>query len=192
MMNEGVDCEVTIPGWQSVAPGGKPGTRFVAMWFDPSMTDAYDLGIQPAVETDCKTQSLAGRPQGTQQSDHRRDYGRDSKRRVHGRRFLRTSGLACTTRQVLRAVSDGKSSIVAGRIHSRHFDISVINHGVWSDPADLRKKLADRIQATILPKSLTVRISLARHTSETARKLGKHRKAVTFVIFLTNSGARHS
>ena len=35
----------------------------------------------------------------------------------------------------------------------RHFDTSVINHVVWTDPADLRKKLADRIRATILPKS---------------------------------------
>jgi nucleoside 2-deoxyribosyltransferase len=35
----------------------------------------------------------------------------------------------------------------------RHFDTSVINHVVWTDAADLRKKLADRIRATIIDKT---------------------------------------
>jgi hypothetical protein len=35
----------------------------------------------------------------------------------------------------------------------RHFDTSVINHVVWNDPADLRRKLADRIKPTILPEA---------------------------------------
>ncbi len=57
MMNEGIDCELTIPGWQRLEPvrevGGEPGTCFVAMWFDASMTEAYSLGIEPAIEQDC-------------------------------------------------------------------------------------------------------------------------------------------
>jgi hypothetical protein len=34
-----------------------------------------------------------------------------------------------------------------------HFDTSVMNHLVWKDAADLRKKLADHIAATIVRKA---------------------------------------
>jgi len=33
-----------------------------------------------------------------------------------------------------------------------HFDTKVINHVSWSDEADLRVKLANRIKATVIPK----------------------------------------
>jgi nucleoside 2-deoxyribosyltransferase len=35
----------------------------------------------------------------------------------------------------------------------RHFDTKLINHIKWSDPADLREKLANRIKATVIPKA---------------------------------------
>lgn len=34
-----------------------------------------------------------------------------------------------------------------------HFDTKIISHVTWKDSAELRKKLADRINATILPKA---------------------------------------
>ena len=38
---------------EPLAPGGVPGTCFVAMSFDRSLDPAFDLGIRPAVEDDC-------------------------------------------------------------------------------------------------------------------------------------------
>lgn len=63
--------------------------------------------------------------------------------------------LACTTKPGLPAVSAGPVIYCCHKdaFGERHFDTSVINHIVWNDPADLRKRLADRIKATILPKA---------------------------------------
>ena len=51
------DCSLTLPCWQRLEPlrkvGGNPGTCFVAMWFDHTMDEVYELGILPAVEQDC-------------------------------------------------------------------------------------------------------------------------------------------
>jgi len=48
---------LTPKGWDYLDPGsgggGIPGRVFVAMSFDPSLNDAYRLGIKPAIETDC-------------------------------------------------------------------------------------------------------------------------------------------
>lgn len=47
---------VTVPGWKKleVPLGGIAGHCFVAMSFDKKLDSAYDLGIKPAVMTDCK------------------------------------------------------------------------------------------------------------------------------------------
>jgi hypothetical protein len=43
----------TISGWQQAEPrlvgGGTPGRCFVAMWFDPCMQEAYDIGIATGI-----------------------------------------------------------------------------------------------------------------------------------------------
>lgn len=48
---------LTFAGWKEVEPhfgaGGIPGTCFVPMWFDGAMSEAYELGLQPAIEDDC-------------------------------------------------------------------------------------------------------------------------------------------
>ena len=49
-----VDLIVTVDGYTEISEaetGSDPAQCFVAMWFDPSMDEAYEMGIRPAVES---------------------------------------------------------------------------------------------------------------------------------------------
>src|SRR5262249_28705479 len=49
---------LTMKGWEIVEPqgiaGGVPNRSFVAMSFEPTLNDAYELGIRAAIVDDCK------------------------------------------------------------------------------------------------------------------------------------------
>jgi hypothetical protein len=58
----GPRVNLLLAGWNRLQSGpqvgGKPGTCFVAMWFDPSLGEAFSLGIQAAIEQDCDMKAV--------------------------------------------------------------------------------------------------------------------------------------
>ena len=154
-----VECTLTIPAWESLEPvnraGGKPGTCFVAMWFDPCMTEAYENGIIPAVMTDCGM----SRPVRIDLKEHNNQITDEIMAGIRDAQFTIadfTGHRAVVYYEAGFARGLGRDVIYTCRkdaFEERHFDTSVINHVVWGEAADLRKKLANRIKATILPKA---------------------------------------
>ncbi len=52
---------LSVAGWGRLEPagtGGIAGRCFVAMSFDPSISDAYQNGIRPAIEDDCRLTAI--------------------------------------------------------------------------------------------------------------------------------------
>jgi hypothetical protein len=150
---------VLLPkGWERAQPlprpGGIPGRCFVAMWFDDSMNDVFDLGILKAV-TDCGLPP----PIRIDQKEHNNqitdemmaeireaefviaDFSGDSRGVYYEAGFAR--GLGRPVIYCCRESDFGKL----------HFDTQLINHIKWSDADDLRQKLGNRIKATIIPKA---------------------------------------
>jgi hypothetical protein len=149
---------LTLKGWDRLQPstqiGGSPGTCFIAMWFDPSMNEAYELGILPAIEIDCGFKALR-----VDRKEHNNQITDEIMAGIRSAHFMVaefTGHRAGVYYDAGFARGLGREVIYCCREDSfkeRHFDTSVINHVVWTAPADLRKKLADRIRATILPKA---------------------------------------
>ena len=145
-------------GWKRIRsdnrPGGAPGTCFVAMWFDSSMTEAYEIGIKPAIETDCDLKAIR-----IDRVEHNNQITDEIMAGIRGAEFLVadfTGHRAGVYYEAGFARGLGRTVIYTCREDSfdkRHFDTSVINHIVWKDPADLRTKLANRIKATVLPRA---------------------------------------
>jgi hypothetical protein len=133
----------------------RAGHLFVAMWFDPSMDEAYELGIFPAIETDCAPFKAIR----IDRKEHNNQITDEIMAGIRGAEFMVadfTEHRGGVYYEAGFARGLGREVIYCCRedhFKDRHFDTSVINHIVWTDPADLRKKLADRIKATILPKA---------------------------------------
>ena len=128
-------------------------TAFVAMWFAPEMVSAFDEGIAPAVE------QLGYRPVRIDRQEHNNKIDDEiiaAIRRAHfviadfscgpdgGRGGVYyeagfAAGLGIPVIHMVRAAN----------VEALHFDTRQINHVVWTDPADLREKLLNRIGATL-------------------------------------------
>jgi hypothetical protein len=145
-------------GWKRLQltrqAGGMPGTCFIAMWFDPAMNEAYDVGIVPAVESDCGFKALR-----IDRKHHNNQITDEIMAGIRSAEFMVADftgdrgGVyyeAGFARGLGRPVIYCCKETEMGKVH---FDTRVISHVTWSDPAELRKKLADRIRATILPKA---------------------------------------
>jgi hypothetical protein len=141
---------ITVDGWKLLEPTiGVPGRCFVAMWFDPSMNDPYEKGIAAAAR-DCGL-------------DPRRvdkiDFGEKICDRIVAE--IRTAEVVIADFTGFRsgvfyeagyAQALGKVVVLTCRQDqlpelAKHFDTRQFPHLPWSDPADLRTKLADRIRA---------------------------------------------
>jgi len=150
-------CSPTIKGWQAMephlAPGGVPGTCFIAMSFDPKLTEAFDLGFMPAIE-DCGFSAVR-----IDRKEHNNQITDEIMAGIRSAEFMVadfTGHRGGVYYEAGFARGLGREVIYCCREDSfteRHFDTSVINHVVWTGPKDLRRKLADRIKATILPKA---------------------------------------
>lgn len=128
-------------------------TAFVAMWFAPDMTTAYDEGIAPAVE------ELGYRPVRIDRQEHNNKIDDEIIAEIRRARFV-IADFSCGPDGVRGGVYY-EAGFAAGLgipvIHmvresdvgTLHFDTRQINHIVWSDPTDLRQKLANRIGATL-------------------------------------------
>lgn len=153
------DVSLTKAGWaRRQAPvsqkGGTPGTCFIAMWFDPAMTEAYDIGILAAVEADCGFKALR-----IDRKEHNNQITDEIMAGIRSAEFM----VADFTKHRHGVYYEAGFARGLGReviyccqkdsFEGRHFDTSVISHVVWAEPPELRTKLAARIRATILPKA---------------------------------------
>jgi hypothetical protein len=153
-----VAASLTMDGWNRVQPlsrpGGIPGRCFVAMWFDESMNEVFELGISKAV-TDCGLPP----PVRIDRTEHNNQITDEIIAAIRDAEFV----IADFTENRGGVYYEAGFARGLGRpvIHcckdthfeDRHFDTKLINHIKWSETADLREKLANRIKATIIPKA---------------------------------------
>jgi hypothetical protein len=151
--NDGNSYQLTVAGWQELEPtklpGGMPGHCFIAMSFDPSLDDAYNLGIEPAIREDCNFI-----PHRMDKIEHNEkicdkiiadiracefmvaDFTKD-----RGGVYFEAGFAMALDRKVIWTCREEHDTL--------HFDTRQYNHIHWSSPEDLRAKLAVRIRATI-------------------------------------------
>jgi len=126
---------------------------FVAMWFDDSMTDAYENGIAPAVR------DAGYEPLRIDNKEHNNKIDDEIISEIRRSRFL----IADFTQGETGA--RGGVYYEAGFAHGHnipviftcradvlknvHFDTRQYNHITWENPEELRSRLAQRISATI-------------------------------------------
>ena len=147
---------VTVDGYSHIAEQTiniDSSLAFIAMWFDNSLTEAYERGIKPAVV------EVGYTPLRIDQKEHINKIDDEIIAEIRRSRFL----VADFTHG-----SDGARGGVyyeAGFAHGLdmpviftcrvdalemlHFDTSHYSHIVWTNPADLHEKLRNRILAVI-------------------------------------------
>lgn len=122
---------------------------FVAMWFNPSMSDFYDKGIKPAIEA-------AGYiPVRIDSQEFNGKICDEIIAEIKRSKFL-ISDFSGQRNGVYfeagYAMGQGKEVIFAvkkGEVNDLHFDTRQYNHIVYDSPKDLYEKLYNRIRATI-------------------------------------------
>jgi len=149
--------KLTVAGWQHLDPGsggaGIRGRVFIAMWFDPSMDEVYDVGIKPALELDCKLTAI--RIDKVHHNEKICDKILAEIRRCQftvadftgqNQGVYFEAGFAMGIgREVIRTCRDDEM-----RAKKLHFDTRQYPHIVWATPKELRERLAERIQASKL------------------------------------------
>jgi len=144
---------VSVEGWKQMEAAnvaGIPGKCFVAMSFHESLKAAYDDGIFPALNIDCKIE-----PVRIDLIPHNDNIVDKIIAEIRTCRFM----VADFTGQKSGVYFEAGFAMGLGRpviwscqkddLENVHFDTRQYNHIVWNEPADLRQKLADRIKATI-------------------------------------------
>lgn len=126
---------------------------FVAMWFHPSLSEAYELGIEAAVR------ECGYRPLRIDQKEHINKIDDEIVAEIRRSRFLVadfTSEVGSPRGGVYFeagfALALEKPVIWCCRedlIDHVHFDTRQFNHIVWTDPEDLKRRLINRIGAII-------------------------------------------
>ena len=150
-------AKIEVPGYQyvqEVETNPDSSQCFVAMWFDPSMDEAYEKGIRPAIEEDSGYSAL--------RIDRREFLGKiddEIVAQIRRSRFLvvdATHGEAGVRGGVYYeagfAHGLGLSVIFTCRndmIDKVHFDTRQFNHIVWENPDDLREQLSNRIGSVL-------------------------------------------
>jgi hypothetical protein len=155
--DERAQLTLSLEGWKRAQPiprvGGAPGRCFVAMWFDASMNDIFELGIKKAVE-DCGLPipiRIDRKEHNNQITDEIMAEIRDAEFVIadfsgnRGGVYYEAGFARGLGRPVIHCCRDSD-------FDDRHFDTKLINHIKWSNATDLRQKLANRIKATIIPK----------------------------------------
>lgn len=148
---------LTASGWEATDPASGtavPGTCFVAMAADASLNDAFDLGIRPAIEEDCRplrctcvNRSLKNGSINVEILDALRraevviadctiDRGGVYFEAGYGLALQRAVFFACR-----EDAFDGGRGV--------HFDTRHYRHVVWRDVSDLRKQLAAMLQVNV-------------------------------------------
>lgn len=148
---------LTPRGYARVAKLDAQGTAstqaFVAMWFDPSMNDAYDQGIAPAIR------DAGFEPLRIDAKHHNNKIDDEIIAELRRSRFVVadfTQGPSGARGGVYYEAGFAHGlgipvifTCAASAIGAVHFDTRQYNHIVWKDAADLRRQLSHRISATI-------------------------------------------
>ena len=152
-----LEFKLTVQGWEKLQPitknGGTPGRCFVAMWFDPTMNEIFELGIARAV-TDCGLP----KPIRIDRKEHNNQITDEIMSDIRAAEFVVadfTGNRGGVYYEAGFARGLGRAVIHCCResdLKNLHFDTKIINHINWYDAVDLRHKLANRIKATIIPK----------------------------------------
>jgi hypothetical protein len=147
---------LTIEGWKQARElrktGADPNQAFVAMWFDKGLEDAFDLGIQPALE------ELGYNPPFRIDRLEHNDKIDD---RIIAE--IRHSALLIADFTGNRGGVYLEAGFAQGlgipviwtckneeeHISKLHFDTRQYNHILWDTPEDLKQRLKARIEATI-------------------------------------------
>jgi hypothetical protein len=142
---------ITAKGWEKLSPaaGGTPGTCVVAMAFDPSLDEAFDLGITPAMAA-CGLEPI--RVDRVKHNEVVTDLILGDIRRAH-------VTFADVTLQRQGVYYEAGFAIGLGRLviwscreddlPNVHFDTRQFNHVVWKNSTDLRQRLEARIRGTV-------------------------------------------
>jgi len=150
---EGKGWILTAKGWEhltSTAATFTPGTCFVAMSFHKSLSKAYSQGIKRALEDDCGFKSIR-----IDRVEHNEKICDRILAEVRQCQFMVadfTLHRAGVYFEAGFALGLGRQVIWTVRkddLRNTHFDTRQYNHIDWEQPADLRKRLADRVLATI-------------------------------------------
>jgi nucleoside 2-deoxyribosyltransferase len=130
---------------------GKRDLVFVAMAFDSALDAAYEFGIKLAIEQDCGLQSV--RIDKVHHNEKICDRMLAEIRKCH-------TVVADVTRHRPGVYFEAGFAMALGRnviwccradeFPAVHFDTRQYAHIVWSDENELRRRLAERIQALIL------------------------------------------
>jgi hypothetical protein len=126
---------------------------FVAMWFDASMAEAYELGIEAAVR------ECGYRPLRIDQKEHVNKIDDEIVAEIRRSRFLiadftskKNAPRGGVYFEAGFALALEKPVIWCCRadlIDQVHFDTRQFNHIVWREPGDLKEKLKNRIGAVL-------------------------------------------
>jgi hypothetical protein len=152
--SSGISCTVTPRGWtefeKSKVANIDSEKAFVAMWFDSGMDDAYEQGIKLAIEEDAGFKSI--------RIDAVEQTGKIDDRiiaEIRESRFLvadftgHRGGVYFEAGYAMGLGLPVIWACKAPEIANAHFDTRQYNHIVWSEPGELREKLALRIRATV-------------------------------------------
>ena len=146
-------CIVTPNGWQRLEPpvggGGIPGRCFIAMSFDPSLDDAYELGIRPAVIV------CGAEPRRLDRVHHNEKICDRILAEIRLSQFIvadftfHRGGVYFEAGFALALARPVIWTCRADHLKDTHFDTRQYNHIVWETPDELKNMLTDRIRATI-------------------------------------------
>ena len=150
---------LTLKGWERISElrsrGRKSDQAFVAMWFGNEMSGVFEKGMKPALK---ETGYRALRIDMDEHNEKIDD-------RIIAE--IRRSGLLVADFTGQRGGVYFEAGFAMGlgipiiwtcredHIDDLHFDTQQYNHVVWSDPADLEKKLRLRIEATVPRQSVS-------------------------------------
>jgi nucleoside 2-deoxyribosyltransferase len=145
--------ELTVDGWAHASELERSTVRtwqaFVAMSFDKSLRPAYDQGIEPAL---VETGYDPFRVDLSQHNGKVDDFIIAELKRSGPVVADFTGHRGGVYFECGYAMGRGTSVIWCCReddIAQAHFDTRQYNHIVWTDPAELRARLVDRIRATV-------------------------------------------
>jgi hypothetical protein len=148
-----IAAKMKVKGWEQIMPqsgtGGIPGTCFVAMSFDSSLNQIFDDAIFPAAE------ACGFKANRIDRKLHNGDINDAILAEVKKSQFVIadfTGHRAGVYFEAGFARGLGREVIWCCRdtdFKETHFDTNHYSHVVWSNNADLKKQLTDRILATI-------------------------------------------
>ena len=149
---------VLVPGYERLDAlaqrSGRSAQGFVAMWFDTSMDPAFIEGLTAGIK------DAGYRPLRIDRKPHNNRIDDEMIAEIRRSRFL-VADFTQTDASGARGGVYYEAGFAHGlgipviltcredAIQRVHFDTRQYNHLLWSDPADLRAKLAKRISATI-------------------------------------------